>query len=68
MITRRQGLFRSFTSEEQQHLLDNLINDLKAVPVEIQMRALCHFFRADGQLGARLAHGLGVDISAHMPK
>ncbi|WP_405144750.1 catalase [Paenibacillus sp. FSL H7-0942] len=65
--TQSGELFRSFTPVEQQHLLDNLINDLKGVSVDIQMRALCHFFRADGQLGGRLAHGLGVDISAHMP-
>ena len=66
--TQAGQLFRSFTPVEQQHLLDNLTNDLRAVPTDIQMRALCHFFRADAQLGGRLAQGLGVDISAHMPK
>lgn len=65
--TQAGELFRSYTPQEQQNLLSNLVNDLKGVPVQIQMRALCHFFRADAQLGGRLAHGLGVDISAHMP-
>ena len=65
--TQAGELFRSFTAVEQQHLLENLINDLKAVPEQTQLRALCHFFQADGQLGGRLAHGLGVDVSAFMP-
>ena len=65
--TQAGELFRSFTAEEQNNLIDNLINDLKGVPAQTQMRALCHFFQADGQLGGRLARGLGVDISAYMP-
>lgn len=30
-------------------------------------RQLCHFFRADAQLGMRVAQGLGVNVEAFMP-
>ncbi|MFC7678662.1 catalase [Paenibacillus sp. GCM10028914] len=60
-------LYRSFTAEQKDRLLSNLVSDLSQVKQDIQMRALCNFFRADTELGGRLAAGLGVDVSAFMP-
>lgn len=57
--------YRSLTPEEQSRLIANLVNDLKQVRPEVQMRALCNFFRADAGYGARIAAGLGIDVSAH---
>ncbi|HCT44685.1 MAG TPA: hypothetical protein DF699_05690, partial [Phycisphaerales bacterium] len=33
---------------------------------EIQMRQLCHFFRADPDYGARIASKLGIDVEGMM--
>ncbi|MEK8130640.1 catalase [Paenibacillus filicis] len=59
--------YRSFTGTERDHLIANLVNDLKAAPMNIQLRAVCNFFRADREYGSRLAAGLGIDLAAHMP-
>ncbi|NOJ69986.1 catalase [Paenibacillus alvei] len=58
--------YRSLTPEEQARLIANLVSDLKQVRPEVQMHALCNFFRADAGYGARVAAGLGIDVSAHM--
>ncbi|MDO7906435.1 catalase [Paenibacillus sp. JX-17] len=57
---------RSYSQEQQENLLGNLLNDLRQVPEQIQLRAVCNFIRADLQLGGRLAAGLGIDISGFM--
>lgn len=57
--------YRSLTPEEQSRLVANLVNDLMQVRPEVQMRALCNFFRADAGYGGRIAAGLGIDVSAH---
>ncbi|OXM84293.1 catalase [Paenibacillus rigui] len=59
--------YRSYTSEERDHLIHNLIGDLTQTPQHIQLRAICNFFRADREYGMRLAEGLGVDITGFMP-
>lgn len=66
-FTQAGELYRSFTAEQQANLLRNLVADLSQVKQDIQMRALCNFFRADTGLGGRLAAGLGVDVSAIVP-
>ncbi|RJG25642.1 catalase [Paenibacillus thiaminolyticus] len=58
--------YREMSPEEQERLVHNLVNDLKQVRPEVQMRALCNFFRADAEYGAKLAAGLGVDISEYL--
>ncbi|WP_281883635.1 catalase [Paenibacillus sp. YYML68] len=58
--------YRSFTPQERDNLIANLVNDLKATPQDIQLRAICNFFRADVEYGARIAAGLGIDISGFM--
>ncbi|GIP38852.1 catalase [Paenibacillus sp. J31TS4] len=59
--------YRSYTDEERDHLIRNLVNDLGSVPSMIQLRAICNFFRADAEYGMLLAEGLGVDLARHMP-
>ncbi|MCY9538965.1 catalase, partial [Paenibacillus thiaminolyticus] len=58
--------YREMSPEEQDRLVHNLVNDLKQVRPEVQMRALCNFFRADAEYGAKLAAGLGVEISEYL--
>ncbi|WP_409343984.1 catalase [Paenibacillus sp. MBLB4367] len=60
--------YRSFSEQEQANLIANLLNDLKQTPHDVQMRAICNFFRADIGYGMRIASGLGLDISKHMPQ
>ncbi|MEK4513224.1 catalase [Paenibacillus sp. FSL K6-2524] len=65
-FTQAGELYRSFTPEERDNLIRNMVNDLRATNEEIQLRAICNFFRADVEYGMRLAEGLGVDISGFM--
>lgn len=62
-FTQAGELYRSFTSEERDHLISNLVSDLRQTNEQIQLRAICNFFRADSGYGMRLAQELGVDIS-----
>jgi catalase len=56
--------YRSFTEHEQNNLVKNLVNDLQNVHDKTKLLAICNFYRADSELGQRLADGLHVDISA----
>lgn len=58
--------YRSLQAEEQDRLVQNITNDLKQCRPEVQLRAICNFFRADVTFGLRLSEGLGVDISSYM--
>ncbi len=60
--------YRSFTKEEQDNLIANLVNDLKQTNSDLQLRAVCNFFRADVEYGTRVAQGLGVDIGSFIPQ
>ncbi|MGP0584568.1 catalase [Paenibacillus timonensis] len=66
-FTQAGELYRSFTAEGKDHLIANLVNDLKQTPEQVQLRAVCNFFRGDREYGMRLAQGLGVDISNFIP-
>ncbi|MBU5349176.1 catalase [Paenibacillus lautus] len=66
-FTQAGELYRSFTEQEKDHLIRNLVDDLSQVKSDIQLRAVCNFYRADAEYGAKLAAGLGVDLSAFMP-
>lgn len=61
-------LYRLMTPDQQERLVQNIVGSLSGARREIQMRQLCHFFRADVQCGLRVAQGLGIKIdSAMMP-
>ncbi len=69
--TQAGDLFRKvFNDEERTTQVNNFLGSLKGVngPKRelILNRQLCHFFRADPELGARIAHGLGIEIDERM--
>ncbi|KAA6439468.1 catalase [Dyadobacter flavalbus] len=69
--TQPGNLFRNvFTDEERTTQVNNFLGSLKHVSGPkrelILNRQLCHFFRTDPELGARIAEGLGIEIDASM--
>jgi catalase len=57
------NLFRLMNAAQRKLLVDNIAGSIRSVPRDIQMRQLCHFFRADAQYGAGVAQGLGISIA-----
>lgn len=62
-------LFREVMNDEQRtNTVNNIVGDMNGIdgPLreKIILRQLCHFFRADVELGARIAQGLGVEMGA----
>src|SRR5579859_4605244 len=69
--TQPGNLFRDVMNEEQKkNTINNIIGAMKGIsgPKKDQIvnRQLCHFFRADVNLGTAIAKGLGVNIDAVM--
>ena len=64
--THRQAgdLFRLMDADARERLIGNIVDSMATVPREIQMRQVCHFFRADPAYGSGVAEGLGIDLSA----
>ena len=62
-------LFRLLTPEKRQLLFGNIARHMASVPREIQLRQLCHFFRADPEYGRGVAAALGIEMPelAHVP-
>jgi catalase len=65
-------LFREVMNErEKSNTISNIMNAMSGITGpkrdEIINRQLCHWFRADGELGARIAQGLGIDLEKLMP-
>ncbi|MFB9120296.1 catalase [Bergeyella porcorum] len=59
---------KAMNDEERQHLVSNIVAHMKKIDGdrkdEIINRQLCHFFRANIDLGMKIAIGLGVTIDA----
>ena len=55
--TQAGDLYRLMTPDEQERLVQNIVGSLSGARQEIQMRQLCHFFRADVKYGMRIAQG-----------
>jgi len=60
-------LHRNAMNEQDRiHLVSNIVSSMKGIvgekKDEIMNRQLCHFFRADSQLGVAVAKGLGIVI------
>ena len=57
---------------ERQHLIDNIVASMQAITGPkrdaIIARQLCHFCRADMQLGLGVAAGLGVEVDKLLPQ
>lgn len=60
--------YLSLPLEQRNNLVKNLIGELKQVNEDIQLRAVCNFFRANVELGSKLSEGLGVDIRKYVPQ
>ncbi|KGX93980.1 catalase [Pontibacillus halophilus JSM 076056 = DSM 19796] len=58
--------YRSFTKEEQDNLIANIVNDLQGVDEKTVLLAICNFYRADETYGTRLAEALNVDITPYV--
>jgi catalase len=65
--TQPGNLFRLMPPEAQQRLFGNIARHMAEVPREIQLRQICHFFRADPAYGMGVARALGIDMSGFMP-
>src|SRR6266542_3877634 len=71
--TQPGNLFRHvLTDTERQHLIHNIVASMQGITGpkadEIIARQLCHFCRADIQLGMGVAAGLGVEIEKLLPQ
>jgi catalase len=65
--TQPGNLFRLMTPESQQRLFGNIARHMAEVPREIQLRQICHFFRADPGYGMGVAKAVGIDMAGFMP-
>ncbi len=62
-------LYRSYTKEQQDHLISNLVGDLSQVKnKEVQKKMITHFYLADRDYGMRLATALGFTAADFMKK
>ncbi|MBR8832566.1 MAG: catalase [Stigonema ocellatum SAG 48.90 = DSM 106950] len=64
--TQAGNLYRLLTPDQQKRLVQNIIGSLSQARQDIQMRQLCHFFRADVSYGRSVAEGLGISIDPAM--
>ena len=64
--TQAGDLYRLLPLDEKERLINNIVASLTQAKHDIQMRQLCHFFRADVDYGLRVAAGLGVEIEPFM--
>ena len=64
--TQPGDLFRLMTPEQQERLCANIGRHMTGVPQDIQLRQICHFFRADPAYGLGVAKALGLDIGEFM--
>jgi catalase len=60
-------LFRLFDPDQKARLFANIARHMAPVPEEIQLRQICHFFRADPAYGLGVAQALGLDLTEFMP-
>jgi len=65
-FTQAGNLFRMFDEGHRDRLAGRIAGVLGQARREVQMRQLCHFFRADEDYGKRVAAKLGIDVSAMM--
>ncbi|CAH1217501.1 Catalase [Paenibacillus plantiphilus] len=59
-------VWRRYSEEEQTAVVGNLSADLQAVSEQTKLLAICNFYRADQELGERLAASLQVDITPYV--
>jgi catalase len=64
--TQAGNLYRMFDDAHRDRLATRIAGVLGQARKEVQMRQLCHFFRADEDYGKRVADKLGVDVEQAM--
>ncbi len=67
------ALYRNVMNDfDRNNLVSNIAGTMKGISgpkrMDIINRQLCHFFRADMQLGLAIARALDVNVDAAMPK
>lgn len=58
--TQAGDLFRLLKADEKARLIANIVGAMKTVPLEIQLRQIAHFTKADPAYGVGVAKGLGL--------
>jgi catalase len=68
--TQPGNLFRLMNPEQRQRLFGNIARHMQAgnTSQEIQLRQICHFFRADPAYGIGVANLLGIDVEQFIPR
>ncbi|MBN2983156.1 MULTISPECIES: catalase [Cohnella] len=59
-------VYNRYSDEQKAALVKNLSNDLKQVAEQTKLLAICNFYRADADLGQRLADSLNVDVTPYL--
>ena len=62
-FTQPGNLYRLFDEGHRDRLTTRIAGGLGQARREVQLRQLCHFFRADPDYGQRVARKLGIDLS-----
>jgi catalase len=62
--TQAGNLYRMFDAAHRDRLTSRIAGGLGKARKDVQMRMLCHFFRADADYGTRIAQKLGIDTNA----
>jgi catalase len=62
--TQAGNLYRMFDDAHRERLATRIAGGLGQARREIQMRQVCHFFRADEDYGRRVAEKLGIAVEA----
>ncbi len=67
-FTQAGNLYRLMKDDEKARLIDNIVDHIKPVRRDIQLRQICNFYRADADYGTRIAQGLGMDLHQELAK
>ncbi len=67
-FTQAGNLYRMFDDGQRDRLTRRIAGGLGQARHEVQLRQLCHFFRADEDYGRRIARHLGINAEAMMPR
>ncbi|WP_198957499.1 catalase [Paenibacillus selenitireducens] len=59
-------VWRKYSAAEQEAFVKNLSGDLSSVTEQSKLLAICNFYRADADLGKRLAERLNVDLTPYL--
>jgi len=57
------NLYRLMTPDQKERLVSNLVGHMSAARRDLQERQVVHFFKADPDLGLRIAKGLNLDVN-----